>query len=234
MFAGRVRNGTSHDGKQTKEGWMFTGIIEELGTVEEIEPRGDASRMRIRCRTVREDSVEGSSIAVNGVCLTATDLRTDSFAADLAPETLRRSNLGDLRAGSRVNLERPLSPAGRLSGHIVQGHVDGTGELLSLDRVSEDHWWLRVRVPPGLESYLVYKGSISIDGISLTVAELEGSIVSVTIIPHTYRNTTLNGYRTGARVNIECDIIAKHVARLFGNLQLPSRITPESLREHGY
>jgi riboflavin synthase len=213
---------------------MFTGIIEELGTVESIETRGSASRLRIDCRTVLEDSVEGSSIAVNGVCVTATDLRPGSFAADLAPETLRRSNLGDLRAGSRVNLERPLSPTGRLSGHIVQGHVDGTGELISLDRVSADHWWLRVRVPGGLESYLVYKGSISIDGISLTIAELEGAAVSVTIIPHTYRNTTLSGYSAGARVNIECDIIAKHVAKLLGNLQLPSRLTAETLHEQGY
>src|SRR5579862_3905434 len=112
---------------------MFTGIVEELGTVDSIERRGDGARLKIRCRAVLEDSREGSSIAVNGVCLTAVDLDARSFAADLAPETLRRSNLGELRAGSRVNLERPLSLSGRLSGHIVQGHVDGTGELLSLE-----------------------------------------------------------------------------------------------------
>src|SRR5579864_2609216 len=148
---------------------MFTGIIEELGIVERAGPR-----LRIKCRTVLEDSREGSSIAVNGVCLTAVDLDTRSFAADLAPETLRRSNLGDLRAGFRVNLERPLSPSGRLSGHIVQGHVDGTGELLELKELGDNNWWLRVRIPPNLDRYLVYKGSIAIDGISLTLAELRG------------------------------------------------------------
>src|SRR5262249_2482907 len=119
------------------------------------------ARLRVRCSTLRSDLTEGASIAVNGVCLTAVDLRSDSFAADLAPETLRLSNLGALRAGSRVNLERPLSPSGRLSGHIVQGHVDGTGEFLSLDPLGDDNWWLRVRVPPELDVFLVYKGSIA-------------------------------------------------------------------------
>ena len=119
------------------------------------------------------DMTEGASIAVNGVCLTAVEPRPDSFSADLAPETLRLTNLGDLRAGSRVNLERPLSPTGRLSGHIVQGHVDGTGELLSLEDLGDDNWWLRIRVPAELDPFLVYKGSIAIDGISLTIAALE-------------------------------------------------------------
>src|ERR1700756_2378365 len=169
---------------------MFTGIIEELGTVETAPPR-----LRVRCATVMQDMTEGASIAVNGVCLTAVGLRPDSFGADVAPETLRRSNLGDLRAGSRVNLERPLSPTGRLSGHIVQGHVDGTGEFLSLDALGDENWWLRIRVPAELDAFLVYKGSIAIDGISLTVAALEADVLSVTIIPHTYRNTTLAGYR---------------------------------------
>ena len=123
------------------------------------------------------DMTEGASIAVNGVCLTAVDPRPDSFSADLAPETLRRSNLGDLRAGSRVNLERPLSPAGRLSGHIVQGHVDGTGEFLSLEALGDENWWLRIRVPAELDPFLVYKGSIAIDGISLTIAALEGDVL---------------------------------------------------------
>jgi riboflavin synthase len=213
---------------------MFTGIIEELGAVESVEPQAAGSRVRIRCDAVLQDSVEGSSLAMNGVCVTATELRPASFAADLAPETLQRSNLGALRAGSRVNLERPLAPTGRLSGHIVQGHVDGTGELIALDRLGADHWWLRVRVPSELDSYLVYKGSVSIDGISLTIAELQGDLMSVTIIPHTYRNTTLSGYHVGDRVNIECDIIAKHVAKLLGNLQLGSKLTIDRLREQGY
>src|SRR5499427_3867154 len=144
---------------------MFTGIIEELGTVASVETRAAGARLTVRCSTVLEDLREGASIAVNGVCLTAIDLCRDSFSADLAPETLRRSNLGDLRAGSRVNLERPLAPTSRLSGHIVQGHVDGAGEFVSLEALGDENWWLRIRVPSELEKYLVYKGSIAIDGI---------------------------------------------------------------------
>jgi len=208
---------------------MFTGIIEELGTVETAGPR-----LTVRCHTVMRDMAEGASIAVNGVCLTAVNLRPGSFSADLAPETLRRSNLGDLRAGSRVNLERPLSPTGRLSGHIVQGHVDGTGEFLALDSLGADNWWLRIRVPADLDPFLVYKGSIAIDGISLTIAALEADALSVTIIPHTYRNTTLGGYRPGARVNLECDILAKHVEKLLRKLDVKSGLTVEKLRENGY
>lgn len=213
---------------------MFTGIIEELGTVESLEPQPAGSRLRVQCKKVLADAFEGSSIAVNGVCLTATDLRSSSFSADLAPETLRKTNLGDLKPGSRVNLERPLSPQGRLSGHIVQGHVDGVGELLSLEQLGADNWWLRVRVPDELDRYLVYKGSVSIDGISLTVAEVQGGIVSVTIIPHTFRNTTLAGYHSGSRINVECDILAKHVAKLLGSLQVPAALDVEELRKQGY
>src|ERR1700760_3881986 len=144
---------------------MFTGIIEETGVA-----RAVGSRLTIECRVVLSDITPGASISVNGVCLTAVDITADSFSADLAPETLRRSNLGDLRAGSRVNLERPLAPTGRLSGHIVQGHVDGTGEFLALEALGDDNWWLRIRVPAELDRYLVFKGSIAIDGISLTIA----------------------------------------------------------------
>ena len=213
---------------------MFTGIVEELGTVETVETRAAGSRLRVRGTTVMADLAEGASIAVNGVCLTAVDLRAGSFAADLAPETLRRSNLGALGAGSRVNLERPLSPSGRLSGHIVQGHVDGMGEFVSLDSLGADNWWLRIRVPAELDPFLVYKGSIAIDGISLTIAALEGDELSVTIIPHTYRNTTLGGYRPGARVNLECDILAKHVEKLLRKLEIKGGLTVENLRENGY
>jgi riboflavin synthase len=208
---------------------MFTGIIEELGEVESV-----AARLKVRCSTVMTDMTVGASIAVNGVCLTAIDPRPNSFSADLAPETLRLTNLGDLRAGSRVNLERPLSPAGRLSGHIVQGHVDGTGELLSLEALGDENWWLRIRVPTELDPFLVYKGSIAVDGISLTIAALEGDVLSVAIIPHTYRNTTLGGYRPGARVNLECDILAKHVEKLLRKLELKPSLTVEKLRENGY
>ncbi|MBZ5579482.1 MAG: riboflavin synthase [Acidobacteriia bacterium] len=213
---------------------MFTGIIEELGTVASIQSRVTGSRLSVRCATVMEDLREGASIAVNGVCLTAVDLGPDTFSADLAPETLRRSNLGDLRPGSRVNLERPLAPTGRLSGHIVQGHVDGAGELLGLEALGDENWWLRVRIPSALDAFLVYKGSVAIDGISLTIAALEGDVLSVTIIPHTYRNTTLGGYRPGAHVNIECDILAKHVEKLLRKLDVKTPLTIEKLREGGY
>jgi len=213
---------------------MFTGIIEELGTIESIESRAAGARLRVRARTVLSDAAPGASIAVNGVCLTAVDLRPDSFAADLAPETLRRTNLGDLRPQSSVNLERPLSPSGRLSGHIVQGHVDGAGELVTLSPLGNENWWLEVRVPADLDAYLVFKGSICLDGISLTVAKLEGSIVSVTIIPHTYANTNLKTRRPGDRINIECDIMAKYVEKMLARIEKPSRLTVERLREEGY
>jgi riboflavin synthase len=213
---------------------MFTGIIEELGTVESMVARAAGARLKVRCSTVTEDMTVGASIAVNGVCLTAVDPQRGSFTADLAPETLRRSNLGDLRVGSRVNLERPLSPSGRLSGHIVQGHVDGTGEFLGLDALGDDNWWLRVRVPSELDPFLVYKGSIAIDGISLTIATLERDTLGVTVIPHTYKNTTLAGYRSGSRVNLECDVLAKHVAKLLGKLNVKEGLTVERLRENGY
>jgi riboflavin synthase len=208
---------------------MFTGIIEELGAVETA-----GARLTVRCSTVMQDLSEGASIAVNGVCLTAVSLRSDAFSADLSPETLRRSNLGALRAGSRVNLERPLLPASRLSGHIVQGHVDGTGEFLSLDPLGDENWWLRLRVPAELDPFLVFKGSIAIDGISLTIAALDGDVLSVTIIPHTWRNTTLSGYRAGSRLNLECDVLAKHVEKLLRKLDLKGGLTVEKLRENGY
>lgn len=213
---------------------MFTGIIEELGGVAALLRGAGGARLNVRCSTVMADLTEGASIAVNGVCLTAVDPRPDGFSADLAPETLKRSNLGDLRAGSSVNLERPLSPTGRLSGHIVQGHVDGTGEFLALEALGDENWWLRIRVPAELDPFLVFKGSIAIDGISLTIAALEGDILSATIIPHTFRNTTLGGYRTGARVNLECDILAKHVEKLLRKLDLKQPLTVEKLREQGY
>src|SRR5271170_1014477 len=189
---------------------MFTGIIEELGAVSEFEALAAGARLRVRCATVLGDLSEGASIAVNGVCLTAVGIDKSSFAADLAPETLRRSNLGDLKAGSRVNLERPVTPVTRLSGHIVQGHVDATGELISLDELGDGNYWLNVRVPRELDRYLVLKGSIAIDGISLTIATLEPGMVGVTIIPHTYTHTSLGSARAGARLNLEVDVIAKH------------------------
>ena len=145
---------------------MFTGIIEELGTVAALEPRQAGARLRVTCAVVLSDVSEGASIAVNGVCLTAVGITRNSFDADLAPETIARSNLGSLAAGSRVNLERPVTPVTRLSGHIVQGHVDATAEIVGLDALGDGNWWLKVRVPAALDRYLVQKGSIALDGIS--------------------------------------------------------------------
>ena len=194
---------------------MFTGIIEELGTVASIEARSAGARLVIECSTVLSDATEGSSIAVNGVCLTALALTPSSFAADLAPETLSRTNLGDLVPGARVNLERPVTPATRLSGHIVQGHVDATGVLIALDELGDGNWWLKLQVPAGLERYMVHKGSIAIDGISLTIAALDpGPVVGVTIIPHTFTHTSLGHAKIRARLNVEVDVLAKHVEKL--------------------
>jgi riboflavin synthase len=194
---------------------MFTGIIEELGAVAALEARSAGARLVIECSTVLSDASEGSSIAVNGVCLTALALTPNSFAADLAPETLARTNLGDLAPGARVNLERPVTLATRLSGHIVQGHIDATGTLIALDELGDGNWWLKLQVPAGLDRYMVHKGSIAIDGISLTIAALDaGPVVGVTIIPHTFTHTSLGQARIGARLNVEVDVIAKHVEKL--------------------
>ena len=210
---------------------MFTGIIEELGTVAALEPRTAGARLTVQCRVVLEDAQEGASIAVNGVCLTAIALTDDSFSADLAPETLAVTNLGDLVSGSRVNLERPVTPATRLSGHIVQGHVDGTGEIVSLEPLGDGNWWLNIRVPDALDRYIVHKGSITVDGISLTIADLDRPasgrvVVGVAIIPHTYANTTLGFVKPCARLNIEVDILAKHVAKLLGKSKAGYGKTP--------
>jgi len=213
---------------------VFTGIIEELGTVEALEPRGGGARLSIRCRRVLEDASPGASISVNGVCLTVSRLGDGVFAADVAPETLRRSNLGGLTAGAPVNLERPLAAGGRFGGHIVQGHVDATGEVAAIEPLGDGDWWLTVRFPPGLDPYLVEKGSIAIDGISLTIAELAGDRFSVTVIPHTYENTTVRSYRPGTTVNLETDILAKYVAKLLGREPGRTGLTAEKLREMGF
>jgi riboflavin synthase len=193
---------------------MFTGIVEELGRVAAVEPKETGARLRIECSAILEDASLGASIAVNGACLTAVEIGAGKFSADLAPETLKRSNLGDLRPGSRVNLERPLRANSRLDGHFVLGHVDSTAEIASLQALGDDNWWLRVRMPPELMRYVVSKGSLAVDGISLTVAEVEGNLVGFTILPHTFEHTTLRTYSPGPRVNIEVDILAKHVEKL--------------------
>ena len=188
---------------------MFTGLIEEVGRI-----AAPAPRVRIQCSTILSDLKEGDSVSVSGVCLTALDIGPDGFSADLAPETLRRTSLGDRKVGDLVNLERSLRADARLGGHIVQGHVDGTAELLLLDELGDGNWWLQIRLPPELDRYVVFKGSISIDGTSLTVASLESNILGVTIIPHTFQNTALHTRRPGDRVNIEVDILAKYLEKL--------------------
>ncbi len=193
---------------------MFTGIVEELGRVVEVQPKATGARLTIQCGGILEDATLGASIAVNGACVTAVELNDNRFSADLAPETLKRTNLGALRAGSAVNLERPLRAQGRLDGHFVLGHVDGTAEIVSLDALGDANWWLRLRVPRPLARYIVSKGSVAVDGISLTVAEVSDDVVSFTIIPHTYEHTTLHGYTSGSRVNLEVDILAKHLEKL--------------------
>jgi riboflavin synthase len=194
---------------------MFTGIVEELGTVVAA-----GTKLEVRCSTVLSDLSIGASIAVNGVCLTAVAVTASGFAADLAPETLSRSNLGDLVVGSRVNLERPVTPATRLSGHIVQGHVDATGEVIALDALRDGNWWLKVRVPKSLDRFLVEKGSVTLDGISLTIAAVNEDVIGVTIIPHTFANTTIGQARVGTRLNIEVDVLAKHIEKLIASTRL--------------
>jgi riboflavin synthase len=193
---------------------MFTGIIEELGRVISLDAGSAGARLVIGCKSTLQDAAIGASIAVNGTCLTAVELAEDHFAADLAPETLARTNLGALHEGSAVNLERPLRANARLDGHFVLGHVDGTAELVSLTALGNDNWWLKILVPEELTRYIVEKGSLAVDGMSLTVAAIQDREVGFTIIPHTYKNTTLHGYQAGANINIEVDILAKHLEKL--------------------
>jgi riboflavin synthase len=193
---------------------MFTGIVEELGRVLSLEDRETGARLTIKCSGVLHDATLGASIAVNGTCVTAVQLSSDRFSADLAPETLKRTNLGDLQPDAPVNLERPLRANSRLDGHFVLGHVDDTAEIVALDALGDDNWWLRIHVPSQLTPYIVSKGSLAVDGISLTVAEVEGEFVSFTVIPHTYEHTALRAYGVGSRVNIEVDILAKHLEKL--------------------
>jgi len=192
---------------------MFTGIIEELGKVRSVEERGENARIVIEAHTVVDDTNHGDSIAVNGVCLTALDLQTDSFAADVSKETLSRSTLGSLRPGIAVNLERSVTPATRLGGHIVQGHVDARGELLSVEDHGES-WTVRFGFPPEVARYLVFKGSVAVEGISLTIAELADDYFEVAIIPKTWEVTNLSRLQVGDRVNLEVDVIGKYVERL--------------------
>jgi len=194
---------------------MFTGIIEELGSVRAIEGRGENARIVIAARVVTEGTNHGDSISVNGVCLTALDLQPDSFAADVSRETLLRSTLGRLRPGIPVNLERAVTPATRLGGHIVQGHVDARGQLAGI----EDHvesWTVRINFPKEIARYLVFKGSVAVEGISLTIAALTDDYFEIAIIPKTWEVTNLSHLKPGDDVNIEVDVLGKYIERLLG------------------
>jgi riboflavin synthase len=192
---------------------MFTGIIEELGSVRSVEERGENARIVIDARVVTEGTNHGDSIAVNGVCLTALDIHDDSFAADVSRETLNRSTLGSLKPGTPVNLERAVTPATRLGGHMVQGHVDARGQFVSVENHG-DSWTLRIAYPPEIARYLVFKGSVAVEGISLTIANLAENYFEIAIIPKTWEVTNLSHLQPGDSVNLEVDVIGKYVERL--------------------
>jgi len=194
---------------------MFTGIVEELGEVVAVEDVGDARRLRIRGPLVTSDAADGDSVAVNGVCLTVTAVDDSTFSADVMRETLDRSSLGGLVAGSPVNLERPLTLAARLGGHLVQGHVDATGTVA--ERTPSEHWEVvRIDVPEAITRYLVEKGSVTVDGVSLTVVDVGPTWFSVSLIPTTLDRTTLGRAAVGTTVNLEVDVLAKYVEKLLG------------------
>jgi riboflavin synthase len=215
---------------------MFTGIIEELGKIAALEKRGDGARIKIAAQVITENTGEGDSIAVNGVCLTALNIKKDSFTADVSGETLRRSTLGKLSVGSKVNLERAVTPATRLGGHIVQGHVDGRGKFVAAEQ-SGDFWTIKIEFPKEVGQYLVHKGSIAVEGISLTIADLSDDSFDVAVIPKTWQLTNLSALESGDAVNLEVDVIAKYVERimLYGQAKEKSEtITREKLQKLGF
>jgi riboflavin synthase len=215
---------------------IFTGLIIEVGRVRQIRRREDGAFLVIEARKVLEGTRIGDSISINGVDLTVIEMSPDSFSADASLETLKRSTLGELRVGGRVNLERALAVGERLGGHMVQGHVDGTGELVSV-APEGNAYRMRFKFARELGRYIAMKGSITVDGISLTVASLGDDWFEVAIIPHTWRETSLSDLKSGGRVNLEADVLAKYVERLMLNQQAPtaeSELTVEYLIEQGY
>jgi len=215
---------------------MFTGIIEETGKILSLENRGDGARIKIAASLVTRDTLEGDSIAVNGVCLTALNIKLDGFAADVSNETLKRSTLGNLNIGSKVNLERAVTVSSRLGGHIVQGHVDARGKFLTAEQ-NGDFWTVKIGYPKKIGQYLVYKGSISVEGISLTIANLSDESFDIAIIPKTWEQTNLSTLKNGDAVNLEADVIAKYVERimLYGkDASKKEEITIEKLTKLGF
>jgi riboflavin synthase len=214
---------------------MFTGIVEEVGRVTRIDQRGENRRISIAAQRAPKELKIGDSVAVSGVCLTTLDIKAESFCADLAPETWTRTSFSRIHDGALVNLELPMRADGRFGGHIMQGHVDGVGELVALERIANsENWWLRIELPRDVEKYTVYKGSIAIEGISLTVAKLEGRMCTVAIIPHTVEMTNLNSLKSGDPVNLEADVIAKYVEKMMRSESAESSLTVEELVRQGF
>ncbi len=214
---------------------MFTGIIEEVGKVTSIKEERGTRRLTVAATQLIKELKKGDSIAVSGVCLTAVGITPNSVAFDLAEETWTRTSFSRMHEGALVNLELPMRADGRFGGHIVQGHVDGTGEFVSLKRIAgADDYWLRIRIPTQLEPYIIFKGSLSIEGISLTVAKIEGTDVAVAIIPHTAEMTNLRSLKPGDPVNLEVDMIAKYVEKMMKGESANSPLTLERLVEQGF
>src|SRR6266550_3815296 len=219
----------------TLELTMFTGIIEEVGHVTDIVEKDGTRRLTVSATTSPKQLKRGDSIAVSGVCLTAVEITPQSFSADLAEETWNRTSFSRIKPDALVNLELPMRADGRFDGHIVQGHVDGTGTFVSLDRVRKsDDYWLRIEIPPELARYVIFKGSLCIEGISLTVAQIEGTEVTVAIIPHTWEMTNLRSLKPGDPVNLETDMIAKYVEKMMKGESANSPLTIERLVQQGF
>ncbi len=217
-----------------QEALRFTGIVEEVGRVRRIEQRGENRRITVAADHAPKELKTGESVAVSGVCLTALDIKPGSFCADLAPETWARTSFSHIHEGVLVNLELPMKSDGRFGGHIVQGHVDGVGKVIAFERIAEsENWWLEIELPDDVEKYTVYKGSISIEGISLTVAKLERNRCSIAIIPHTVEMTNLHSLKPGDPVNLESDLIAKYVEKMM-RAEAGSSLTIEELVEQGF
>lgn len=217
---------------------MFTGIVEEIGSLKEISIGSGFGNIEIECNKVLEETKIGDSIAVNGVCLTVNKINSNSFVADIMGETLDRTNLGKLKDGNKVNLERALKVSDRLGGHIVSGHVDGKGQVLSIDK-KDDGTWFTISADKEILKYIILKGSITIDGISLTVAYVDNEIFKVSIIPHTLKNTILAQKIQGSYVNLENDIMGKYIEKfmIFSKTESEnekSKITLDFLRENGF
>ena len=212
---------------------MFTGIIEEIGKVKDIQKGASSAVLSVQASEIMEDVQLGDSIAVNGVCLTVTSISPSGFTADVMPETLNRSSLVNLRTGSSVNLERAMAANSRFGGHIVSGHIDGRGTISDIRR-DDNAVWYTIKTPLPILRYIIEKGSIAIDGISLTVARVYKDSFSISIIPHTASLTALSSRRIGDSVNLENDCIGKYVERLMGKEPQNSNITAEFLAKHGF